>query len=323
MPSRLLTRLFFFPAITVFAVTALAQTQKSGTTFDCAKASGEVEKLICSDPSLQALDRQMATVYAKAMKAFPTDEATKQRALQRGWIKGRNDCWKASDKGACVKESYQTRIVELQIKSGQLRAPKAVEFKCTGGEDKPFTASFYNKADPPSAVFTFGDDQVIAFQSMAASGARYTAQDMEFWEHQGVAAVSWYGTKLTCKPVLAASSEGKSSLSGTNWKLVEFHSMDDAKLTPERDKIFTIAFGAEGRVSVRADCNRGSGTWKSSPEGELSFGPMAMTRAFCQSKMYDRFAHDLADVRSYVIKNGDLYLSLKVDGGIYRFSPEK
>ena len=185
-----------------FALVAVAQqnTPASGPTFNCAKATGEVEKLICSDAALTALDRKMAGVYASAMKKFPADVAKKEKTLQRGWVKGRNDCWKAADKKACVTESYQTRMVELQIRSGQLIAPKAVEFKCSPGGDKPFTASFYQKTDPPSAVLTYGDDQVIVFQKMAASGARYGATDVEYWEHQGEAAIDWYGAKMTCKP---------------------------------------------------------------------------------------------------------------------------
>ena len=47
--------------------------------------------------ALAALDRKITETYAKAMQAWPADEKAKQRALQRGWVKGRNDCWKAGD----------------------------------------------------------------------------------------------------------------------------------------------------------------------------------------------------------------------------------
>jgi uncharacterized protein len=80
-------------------------------------------------------------------------------------------------------------------------APTPVEFACKGGENKPVTASFYKDTDPQSAVLTVGDDQVIAFVAPAASGARYTAQGVEFWEHQGTASINWFDTKLTCTPL--------------------------------------------------------------------------------------------------------------------------
>ena len=104
------------------------------------------------------------------------------------------------DPRACTEQSYRTRIVELQIKSGQLVAPKAVSFACTGGKDDPFLATFYNETDPPSAAFTYGNDQVIAVVAPSGSGARYTAANVEFWEHQGEATVKWFGTELKCRP---------------------------------------------------------------------------------------------------------------------------
>jgi len=173
---------------------------QTSPTFDCAKATGEVEKLICADDELAALDRKMAEVYAKAIESWPNEEVTKQRAMQRGWISGRNDCWKSDDVKACAVLEYRTRIAELQIQSGQLMVPPPVDFDCEGGEDKRFVVTFYKETDPPSAVITYGDDQVIAFAAPAASGAKYTADDTEFWEHQGEATVDWYGTKLLCKP---------------------------------------------------------------------------------------------------------------------------
>jgi uncharacterized protein len=121
-------------------------------------------------------------------------------AYQRGWIKGRNDCWKAADPRARAELSYRTRIVELEITSGQLPAATPVGFTCTGGEGKPFVATFYRETDPPSAVLTYGSDQVIAFVAPSGSGARYTAASVEFWEHQAEASLTWFGTTLICRP---------------------------------------------------------------------------------------------------------------------------
>ena len=182
-------------------VAAAGQAAKPATpSFDCAKAAGEVQQLVCRDAGLAALDRRLADVYARAIKGWPADIAAGQRATQRGWVKGRDDCWKAKDVRSCVDLEYKTRIVQLQIASGQLMAPAPVEFACKGGESTPVTASFYKDTDPRSAVLTVGNDQVIAFLAPAASGARYTAQGVEFWEHQGTASLNWFDTKLTCTP---------------------------------------------------------------------------------------------------------------------------
>jgi heat shock protein HslJ len=52
-------------------------------------------------------------------------------------------------------------------------------------------------------------------------------------------------------------------LGGASWRLVKFQSSDDTTLRPDDKNKYTIAFGADGRVAVRIDCNRGAGDWKS------------------------------------------------------------
>ena len=112
------------------------------------------------------------------------------------------------------------------------------------------------------------------------------------------------------------------SLSGTSWQLVRIQSMDDKVTTPSDRSKYTMTFGADGRVNMRVDCNRGSGTWKSEEASQLVFGPMAMTRAMCPpGSLHDRIVKDMPYVRSYVIKDGHLFLSLMADGGIYELEP--
>jgi hypothetical protein len=67
-------------------------------TFNCAKAQGEVEKLICSDASLAALDRKLDEAYRAVSAKAKGKLATQLCDEQRGWVKGRNDCWKAKAK---------------------------------------------------------------------------------------------------------------------------------------------------------------------------------------------------------------------------------
>lgn len=171
----------------------------SSPSFDCAKASGQVEELICRDSTLAALDRQMAATYAKAMRNWPANVAKEQQAFQIGWIKGRNDCWKADNQRACVQEAYQSRLVELQIQGGLVQAPTAVGYSCKGISHQPVMAAFYNNTNPKAAVLTVGNDQVIALVAPSGSGARYTAANVEFWEHQGSVTLQWFGKTLNCK----------------------------------------------------------------------------------------------------------------------------
>lgn len=173
----------------------------SEPSFDCAKADGSVEELICKDAELAALDRKLSEVYAAALKRVAEEGYEDPRIWQRGWVKGRNDCWKAQDVRACVEAAYQHRIAELQIQYGQLEVPSPVHFAC--GE-MDVTAVFYRETDPPTVVLTpigphEGDDQVIAFLSPSGSGAKYDGSNASFWEHQGEAMLSWFGKEMACK----------------------------------------------------------------------------------------------------------------------------
>lgn len=174
------------------ATTAAAATP----SFDCAKAAGEIEQLVCADPELARLDRQLAERFALVKDRPDTQQAL---AAQRGWVKGRDDCWKADDKPRCVREAYQTRLVELAIQGGEVVVPTPVEYRCDDNS-KPLTAVFYNDIEPQAAVITWGNDQAIAFPQPAASGARYGREGLDFWEHQGEVKVDFYGNTLTCKP---------------------------------------------------------------------------------------------------------------------------
>ena len=113
-------------------------------------------------------------------------------------------------------------------------------------------------------------------------------------------------------------------LDGTSWRLVKFQGGDGRVLTPDDRSKYTLAFNADGTVNARIDCNRGRGGWKSAEKGRLEFGPMAMTRAACPPDSIDHeISKRLHHVRSYVIKDGRLYLSMMADGGVFEFEPAR
>lgn len=113
-----------------------------------------------------------------------------------------------------------------------------------------------------------------------------------------------------------------SKLQGTTWQLVRFQGSDDTTLTPDDKTKYRIAFGAGGQLTARIDCNRGRGTWKSSASSQLELGPLALTRAKCsEGSLHDQIVKQWAYVRSYVIRDGHLFLALMADGGIYEFEP--
>lgn len=116
-----------------------------------------------------------------------------------------------------------------------------------------------------------------------------------------------------------------SALEGTQWRLVEFQSMDDAQGTtrPGEGTVYTMWLHGDGSVSMQLNCNRATGTWSAAPSsdaasGRFEFGPLAATRALCPPPSMDEsIVAQSSYVRSYLLKDDRLHLSLMADGGIY------
>lgn len=120
----------------------------------------------------------------------------------------------------------------------------------------------------------------------------------------------------------ATAQDSAGGLGGTSWRLVQFEGGDGTTLKPDDPAKYTIAFGTDGRLSARIDCNRGTSTWKSSAPSQLELGPLALTRAKCPPEsLHDHMVKQWPYVRSYVLRDGHLFVSLMADGGIYEFEP--
>jgi heat shock protein HslJ len=120
----------------------------------------------------------------------------------------------------------------------------------------------------------------------------------------------------------AVQSPTRPTLEGTAWQLVRIVSMDDRVFVPDERSKYTLAFASEGRLVVRADCNRGQGTWSVKEPSHLEFGTLATTRAMCPpGSLYDRFISDLSYIRSFVLKDEHLFLATMADGAILEFEP--
>ncbi len=85
------------------------------SNLDYSKANHNAEELICRDNELTSLDNQLAAGYHAALGHIPANEHKNLKVIQRGWIEGRNDCWKADELRSCVKLAYEFRVTELQI----------------------------------------------------------------------------------------------------------------------------------------------------------------------------------------------------------------
>lgn len=159
----------------------------SDPSFDCAKASSGAEEAICASDDLAALDREVSRLYGLAAKGpNMTDDRLKNlRAYQRGWVKGRDDCWK-SDLGidACVAQEYAIRIQELRQGYADARTEDGPSdgpypYACDG-LDALVGATFIN-AGKSRVVLQWRENTIVLPISESGSGARYQQANTVFW----------------------------------------------------------------------------------------------------------------------------------------------
>lgn len=183
-----------------------ALANSSSPSYDCSKAQGSIEELICQSDQLSKLDKQLQPLYSQAIKQLSSDDAQTLKAQQRGWIKGRNDCWKADDKTECTLTSYQTRITELQISTASIEEPSATYYVCNNEAAFKLSVYFYNDTLIPAAVFSYNKAQQLASEpavgllTRTASGAKYQSQNATLWTHQQEATLTLFDQPpMNCK----------------------------------------------------------------------------------------------------------------------------
>jgi uncharacterized protein len=174
-----------------------------GPSYDCEKAgAGSVEALICEDKELSALDLKLSDVYAAASQKASNEHPPVLKVEQRGWIKGRNDCWKSDDRRGCVRDEYKRRIAELQARYRLVDGHGPVRFLCDGNPANEVVTIVF-QTDPPTLIAERGDSVSLMYLQPSGSGAKYQGRNETFWEHQGEALITWgYGAReMRCKQV--------------------------------------------------------------------------------------------------------------------------
>lgn len=185
------------------AISPAAGLAQDGPAFDCGKAESSAEKLICEDAGLAALDRRLADRFAAAVGvAEGLDVGAKGatntlRAMQRGWISGRDDCWKEPDLRLCVETEYLQREAELVAEF--MLEPPSETFELTCGP-RALTAMIFPSALPGLRVEE-GDSVYIGAQTaMDTPGTYYMRSAGSLVMTGGTTSVSdAYGEEHACE----------------------------------------------------------------------------------------------------------------------------
>ena len=176
-----------------------AQQSPDAPSFDCARADGQAQELVCSDKELAAMDREAARLNRLADRDSGIDPSigALRDASLRAWIKSRDDCWKDDELRRCVVDAYARHIADIRSSSKAAREAAGgvvigpVAFQCEG-ISRTLNATFINTEPGVVHLQWIGpgrppaeDAEVTLPRAPAASGARYqgaaSGGEWTFW----------------------------------------------------------------------------------------------------------------------------------------------
>ena len=147
-------------------------------SFDCGRANGQAQELVCADANLAAMDREVARLAGLA----------EEPAALADWGQQRDNCWRADELRHCVMAAATLKIHRLRQGSEVARGSAGlsvgpVAYSCKGIAG-PVLATFVNS--DPGAVALDWDGEAIAIDHVAAaSGAKYdgrwNGEQFGFW----------------------------------------------------------------------------------------------------------------------------------------------
>jgi para-nitrobenzyl esterase len=122
-------------------------------------------------------------------------------------------------------------------------------------------------------------------------------------------------------PDAGGGSAGTQGIVGIVWQLDQIQYGDDTLVKPDDPARYTLELTPDGNASVRADCNRGRGTFVLNGSS-LSLKILAYTRAAClPESLDDRYRKALDQAASWMLRDGKLHIAMALDSGILSFAP--
>jgi uncharacterized protein len=119
-------------------VLLIAPVTLLAASFDCTKCSNKVERMVCDDAGLSALDQQLSDMYKRALRSAPNPSELKAEQLR--WLKSiRND----RETLFTLTDAYRSRISDLA-------------FDCSAAKNR-FEKSACSASDEPQLKRVFQD----------------------------------------------------------------------------------------------------------------------------------------------------------------------
>ena len=143
-------------------------------------------------------DQQLAEVYQQALLKAANEKPPLLKAEQRGWVKGKAECWKEEDRKACASTLYTQRIAGLQARYELLPASKKLLLSCDNNPANEVSLRYY-PTTPATFIADYGDQVSLMYQQADQS---YVGRNEKLSEQNGVFTLQWgYEAPLmSCKP---------------------------------------------------------------------------------------------------------------------------
>ncbi len=161
----------------VFCLMAISARVASAQGVNCASPASIVQKTICGDADLKALDAKMVSLYADAGRTGSTVK-NEIAAQQKHWIESREACGTKKDVKACLTAAYTSRNDALARYASKSGTTDPVTFTCD--DHTTLTISFLGGAKPLARVRQ-GEQFWTLPQVKSASGARYAKGNVSVW----------------------------------------------------------------------------------------------------------------------------------------------
>jgi heat shock protein HslJ len=116
-------------------------------------------------------------------------------------------------------------------------------------------------------------------------------------------------------------TSGNGELLGRIWELQQIQFNDDTRLVANPPENYTVTFLDGGELIIEADCNRARGNFTLLEDNRLGIMVGATTSAACPpGSISDDFLRSLNEANSYFLRDGNLFIELKLDTGTMQFS---
>ncbi len=109
-------------------------------------------------------------------------------------------------------------------------------------------------------------------------------------------------------------AKNENDLSNSSWYWKETLMNDGTRTAPNDPKQFKLTFEDALNMNTTTDCNNGAGTYYTSG-GKIAFGPMAVTKMFCEGSQEDVYFQALNQIESYMLDVSKLVLMYPYDSG--------